>query len=51
MTGKLKKILEYVGQGITIFVTALDTYVEYRKFQSKKRKKSKKRRKEGKIDG
>ena len=38
MTGKLKKVLEYVGQGITIFVTALDTYVEYRKFRKKKKR-------------
>ena len=51
MTGKIKKILECIGHGATIVLTALDTYAEYRRFHSKQKKKNKKDRKRGKRDG
>lgn len=49
--GRMKKILECVGHGLTIAITALDTYVEYRKFQSNQKKKNKKEKRRGRKDG
>ncbi len=44
---KAKKVLECIGQGVSIVVLALDSYFEYKKYQAKQKKKAKKRKKGG----
>lgn len=46
----LKKVLEHIGNGVAVAITALDAYVEYQKFQKKRKKKLKKQRKRGRVD-
>ena len=50
MKFSLKKVLEHIGNGVAVAITALDAYVEYQKFQKKRKKKLKKQRKRGRVD-
>lgn len=45
-----KKVLEVIGNGVMVAITALDAYVEYEKFRKKRQKRLKKQRKEGRVD-